>query len=92
MRPAGGMSSTFDLLVHRKAGPCQEFSNLAKAELGPIMGYIDACGLQIGSPEEVSAAAAAGAASEQQAEEGDSSAEVRLRPVGPAMLVAVTHG
>lgn len=64
------MFSTFDLLVHGKSGHTQEFSNLPKAELGPISQYIASRGLRSGSKENATATQHA------QEDAGDSSEEV----------------
>lgn len=49
LRAGEEVGSYFDVLVHLKSGKRQEFSNLAKTEVGPMMQYIAARGLQAGS-------------------------------------------
>ncbi|KAK9807931.1 hypothetical protein WJX73_004210 [Symbiochloris irregularis] len=67
---AGGVSSTFDLVVQMKAGNSQEFSNLPKAELGPVQQYIAAHGFAASSRQE-GAVAQEPPASDDSSEDSD---------------------
>lgn len=71
-RLAGGVSTTFDLVIQLKSGQSQEFSNLPKAELGPVQQYIAAQGFNAGGRPDAAAALAAAAS--------DDSSEVMSHP------------
>lgn len=78
------VGSYFDVLVHLKSGKRQEFSNLAKTEVGPMMQYIAARGLQAGST-----GSPAGRA-QQQDTDADCSDEVRYATCKEVLMHCVS--
>ena len=69
---AGGVSTSFDLVVQPKTGQAQEFRNLPKAELHPLLAYIAGTRLTVQDDEEDLQT------EERQPEPAGSSSEVRI--------------